>query len=314
MTISTTRSAVSRGTKRGLMIWLILCLILALILPYWLSPYVLGLLTVAYYYGVFAMSWDLLFGYAGEVNFGPTVLIGLGAYTAALMNNWGYPIVLCLIVGIFAAVVGGLVLAIPALRLHGPYFGLLTLVAVLLLRDFIVVFASVTGGEIGLMVPNVLSASAAVNYWYALIFMIISGGILVAYTRSGPGLILEAAGQDPTETEALGFSVYKHKIWAFVLSAIFSGLSGGLLVFYMGTASVDTVIDFGVIVQIIIAAVLGGRRTIIGGAVGAIFIILGNELLRPIGQANTVVVAVVALAVIIFVPNGMIGFLAKRWK
>ena len=60
--------------------------IVAATLPWWLTGYILGVLTVAYYFGVFAMSWDLLFGFAGEVNFGPTFLIGLGAYSAAILN------------------------------------------------------------------------------------------------------------------------------------------------------------------------------------------------------------------------------------
>ena len=66
---------------------LLVVLALAATLPWYVSGYVLGLLTVAYYFGVFAMSWDLLFGFAGEVNFGPTFLIGVGAYTAGILNN-----------------------------------------------------------------------------------------------------------------------------------------------------------------------------------------------------------------------------------
>src|ERR1700755_2916458 len=106
--------------------------IIAATLPWYVSGYILGLLTVAYYFGVFAMSWDLLFGFAGEVNFGPSFLIGVGAYTAALLNHyWLWPIPLCLAAGAVAAVLAGAVLAVPALRLTGPYFGLVTLVAVL---------------------------------------------------------------------------------------------------------------------------------------------------------------------------------------
>ena len=59
--------------------------VLAATLPFYVSGYVLGLLTVAFYFGVFAMAWDLLFGFAGEVNFGPTFLIGVGAYTAGIL-------------------------------------------------------------------------------------------------------------------------------------------------------------------------------------------------------------------------------------
>src|SRR2546426_7804960 len=114
----------------------------AAVLPFWLSVYVLGVLTAGYYFGVFAMAWDLLFGFAGEVNFGPTFLIGAGAYTAAILNNkFGVAIPVCVAAGVVAALFGGLLLALPALRLRGPYFGLVTLVAVLLLQNAIVIFA-----------------------------------------------------------------------------------------------------------------------------------------------------------------------------
>ena len=72
---------------------------------------------------------------------------------------------------------------------------------------------------------------------------------------------------------ALGFNVTKHKLAAFIVSAFFSGLAGALMVFYLGTASVGTFIDVTVGVQVIIAAVLGGRRTILGAALGAVFLI-----------------------------------------
>ena len=104
---------------------------------------------------------------------------------------------------------GGVLLALPALRLRGPYFGLITLVAVLLLQNAIVIFAGVTGGEIGMMVPDVLSVSATVNYWYALGFLMVSAVILFGLSRSALGLILQATGQDRIEAAALGFNVTK---------------------------------------------------------------------------------------------------------
>jgi branched-chain amino acid transport system permease protein len=296
---------------RNRIMWAAVLLIIGIALPGWLGAYFLGVLTTAYYFGVFAMSWDLLFGFAGEVNFGPTFLIGVGAYGAGLMNNAGYSIPICLLGGTAAAVVGGLLLALPALRLRGPYFGLVTLVAVLLLLDFIVIFASVTGGEIGMMVPDVLSVSATVNYYYALDFLVISAVILYGLSRSSVGLILQATGQDRIEAAALGFNVTKHKLAAFCISALFSGLAGGLVTFYGGLASVDTVVSLAITVNIVIAVVFGGRRTILGAILGSIFLILAGELLRPIGQLNTFVVSAVALAVIIFFPDGALGWLLR---
>src|ERR1700760_4379262 len=153
--------------------------IVALLLPLKVSGYVLGLLTIAYYFGVFSMAWDLLFGFANEVNFGPTFLIGLGAYTAGILDErFGLPIAARIAIGPAPAVLGGIVLALPALRVTGPYFGLTTLVAVLILQNLVVVFAGLTGGEIGLTVPDVISFDAHTNYWLALGFMTASGAIL----------------------------------------------------------------------------------------------------------------------------------------
>ena len=294
--------------------WLaVVALVVLYLLPLWVSGYVLGLLTVAYYYAVAAMAWDLLFGFAGEVNFGPSFLVGLGAYTAAMLNHYeATPIWLCLIAGGAMAVAGGVVLAVPALRLRGPYFGLVTLVAVLLLQNMIVLFSGITGGEIGLDIPDVLSVDDHSNYWYALGFMTISGALLFGLSRSTAGLILQASGQDPVEAAALGFNVAKHKMAAFCISALFSGLAGAMLVFYLGTVSAGTVVDIAIGVQFIIAAVLGGRRTIIGAAIGSIFLIVAGEILRPLGELSTFVVSTFALVVILFFPGGFLGLLAGR--
>jgi len=287
-------------------------LVVGALLPLYASGYVLGLLTVAFYTAVFAMSWDLLFGFAGEVNFGPTFLIGLGAYTAGILDARLAPEVsmwLCVAAGAAAAVIGGVVLALPALRLRGPYFGLTTLVAVLILQNFVVVFAVRTVGESGRSVPDVMSIDAHVNYWIAFGFMAVSGAILFGLSRSAVGLILQASGQDAVQAGALGFNVAKHKLAAFIVSAFFSGLAGALMVFYMGTASVGTFVDISVGVQVIIAAVLGGRRTVIGAAIGAIFLIGMGELLRPLGELATLIVSVIALLVILFFPDGLLGIL-----
>lgn len=283
------------------------------VLPWWASDYVLGVLTMAYYFGVFGMSWDLLFGFAGEVNFGPTFLTGIGAYTAGMLNAYaGLSLWVCVVAGALGAVLAGALLTLPALRLRGPYFGLVTLVAVLLLQQSIVVFAGTTGGEIGLTVPDVLAISAHVNYYYAYGFMVISGALLLGYARSPSGLILEATGQDALAAQAMGFNVTKHKLFSFCVSAFFSGLAGALLIFYLGTASVGTVVAIAVTVQIIIAAVLGGRRTVLGAALGSMFLIVMGEYLRPIGELSNFVVAALALAVLLFFPDGFLGYLMRR--
>src|SRR5215472_18043164 len=97
---------------RSRLFWIaVVVVVIAALLPFWLSAYLLGVLTAAYYFGVFAMAWDLLFGFAGEVNCGPTFLIGVGAYTAAILNGQqGVPLPLCVIAGAGAALLGGMLL------------------------------------------------------------------------------------------------------------------------------------------------------------------------------------------------------------
>ncbi|MGD1036079.1 MAG: branched-chain amino acid ABC transporter permease [Roseiarcus sp.] len=290
-------------------VWISLIVVVAAsTLPLYVSGYILGLLTIAYYFGVFSMAWDLLFGFANEVNFGPTFLIGLGAYTAGILDNlYQPPIFVCVAAGAFAAVTGGVVLALPALRMRGPYFGLMTLVAVLMLQNFVVVAAELTGGEIGLTVPDVISIDDKVNYWIALGFMTFSGAVLYGLSRSPVGLILQASGQDAVQAGALGFNLTKHKLAAFVVSAFFSGLAGALMVFYLGAASVGTFIDVTVGVQVIIGAVIGGRRTILGAAIGAVFLIAMGEALRPLGDLATFIVSGMALFVVLAFPGGLLG-------
>ncbi len=281
--------------------------------PLFLSLYVIGVLTIAFYFSVFTMSWDLLFGYSGEVNFGPTFLIGIGAYTAALLNiNTSLPVAACIIFGTIAAVVAGILLVAPALRLRGPYFGLVTLVSVLLLEELLTVFAQYTGGEIGISLRGVLSLSSITNYYYALILVVITALILIFITSSPFGLILQASAQDPIEAESLGFNIVKYKILAFVLSAFFSGLSGALLVFYLGTASVSIVVSIAVGLQIIIAVIVGGRRTIVGPILGALFIVLTSEWLQFLGQLDYAAVSILALIVMILIPDGIVGIFLNK--
>jgi branched-chain amino acid transport system permease protein len=92
---------------------------------------------------------------------------------------------------------------------------------------------------------------------------------------------------------------------------MFSGLAGSLLIFYFGSASIGTLVDVTVGVQVIIAAVIGGRRTILGGALGAVFLIAMSELLRPLGDLSNFTVFALALIVVLVFPNGFFGLLTR---
>ena len=279
-------------------------------LPMVLNDYQMGVLTFSFYMAVFAMSWDLLFGYLDEVNFGPTFLIGAGAYTAALCNVYlGVPIWLSVGFGGLAALICGYLIAKPALRLTGPYFGLVTLVAVLLLEGVLMIFSRYTGGELGLTLQDVISIHTKTNYYFALLFMAVSALVMKIIVWSPLGLIMQAVGQDQIAASAMGFDVTKYKIFAFMISALFSGVSGALLVFYLGAIAINVVVAVLVTVNIIIAAIIGGRRTIVGSIFGSIFVVVVGEVLRPIGTLGVAGLFAVALVVVIVFPNGLLGIM-----
>lgn len=308
--------AMNTQSIRRPMVGLLVVSLAAAVLPYvGLQEYSLSILTLGLFFAVYAMSWDLLFGYAGEANFGATFLIGTGAYTAALMSSNGVatPLV-CVAAGAAAAVIAGAVLAFPALRLRGPYFGLVTLVAVLIMRQLIILFSDKTGGEIGIAVPDVIALDSAANFHIALGLAAVTALVLYFLVKSPFGLILEAIGQDPVNAQVLGFNIVKYKLTAFCVSAFFSGLAGALMTFYLGTASTNVFVDASVGVQIIIAAIVGGRRTVFGPILGALFMVAASEYLRPLGSLSELFVALIALIVLFFLPGGLLGLvrLARR--
>ncbi len=311
-TASSTSALRRPSTTISTLAWLAVPALIAL--PFLgVSEYAIGIFTLGLFFAVYAMGWDLLFGYAGEPNFGATFLIGVGAYSAAMLNSNGIaPPWICILVGATMSVAAGVLLALPALRLRGPYFGLVTLVAVLILRQLIILFSRQTGGEIGIAVPDVLALSPIANYEIALGCAIVSAVVILGVARSPFGLILQAIGQDPLNAQAMGFSTVKYKLAAFCYSALFSGLAGALMTFYMGTASLTVFVDASVGVQIIIAAIIGGRRTIIGPAIGGVFLIVLGEYMRPFGRLSELIVAVVALLVLLFLPNGLLGLLKLK--
>ena len=286
----------------------LIVVLLASTLPLYVSGYVLGLLTVAYYFGVFSMAWDLLFGFANEVNFGPSFLIGLGAYTAGILDNLYQPPIVLMRRGRRArgddrrrrAGVAGAEGARALFRPHHPCRG--AHAAELRRR----------GGE-----PHGRGdrPHRAGRHFDRRQGQLLDRARLHGRERRHPlrafalavGLILQASGQDPVQAGALGFNVTKHKLAAFLVSAFFSGLAGALMVFYLGAASVGTFIDVTVGVQVIVGAVLGGRRTILGGVLGAVFLVAFGETLRPLGDLATFIVSAVALIVVLFFPGGLIG-------
>ncbi|MFC7233360.1 branched-chain amino acid ABC transporter permease [Saliphagus sp. GCM10025308] len=201
-----------------------------------LLPFVFDTITVlrmtgALYLATFAMTWDFQSGYTGEISFGHAFFFAVGGYTSGIMNlHYGLDPVLAIPIGMVAATLGGLLLGIPTLRVHGPYLSLVTMAAPLILLQVFIYFSDFTGGEVGLTGTENITSEPMVNYYIAFALFAAMFALFYAITRSDTGEILTAIREDEDAVVAAGINPAKYKIYSFVLSGTVGGLAGALLV------------------------------------------------------------------------------------
>ncbi|MFO7795360.1 MAG: branched-chain amino acid ABC transporter permease [Promethearchaeati archaeon] len=287
-----------------------LCLIGLAIIPIFIQdPYYLRSFFIkAMIYTIFAASWDFLAGFVGQVSFGHAIFLGMGGYiTGFLLVNLNMNWILALLIGALGAIALGLIIAIPALRLKGPYFALGTLVfGVILYTIFkMPVFDDFIPGITG--IPK-LSTNPVISYYIHFIFMIISLITLLLITKSNFGTTLKAIRDDDKGARASGINISKKKIIAFIISALFASIAGGLFAMFTRSA------DYGSFqVQFsfypVIFASIGGIATITGSALGAFFFILVLESLVYAGGSVAIgllILSIILLIVIRFAEEGML--------
>jgi branched-chain amino acid transport system permease protein len=304
----------------------LLGLVLLGVLPFFVSTTLALTLSTAYYFGVYAMSWDVVSGYTGQISFGHGLFFGVGGYTSALLNlGYGIDPLLSIPAGVVMAALAGVIIGVPALRLRGPYLSLVTLVAPLILVQIFIFRSDVFGGEQGLSSPDPLFGLQTFGdeiafYYIALGLFVAVLALLWVVTRTDAGSIFTAIREDEDTVAAAGLNPAKFKIMAFVLSAAVGGLAGGMIVHTpSGNASPTTLLSITVNVEVIIAAILGGMGTIVGAAIGGVLLVLIREQLAtigltipllgtPVSDMDFLIFAVVTLILLFTLPGGIL-----RW-
>ena len=291
---------------------LLFCLILLLLPLITSDTYTLRVLILASIFAIFAASWDLLSGFTGQMNFGHALFFGVAAYTSALINiNVGLPPALSIPIGALAAVLAGLVIGIPCLRLRGPYLALATLAFPLILDGVVRAVPSVTGGELGLSGIAPLSSSRVVSYYIAVVLMLVLGFIMWKISDSKTGIIFHAIREDEVTARASGINTTKYKLLAFCLSGLFAGIAGGLYVHFVriaGPSTLELLLSF----QAIIWAVFGGIATIYGPIAGVFILYPLTELLRVTSEIKMLVFAGIVLLVLLFMPEGVTNWVRDK--
>ncbi len=274
-------------------------------------------------WGLLAMSSDILIGYTGMVSFGHSAFFGLGMYGAAAAllavkpaNLW-----LALMCGLAAAAAVAVFVAFFATRLRDIYFAITTLVFSPIFYVIIFTWTEVTGGENGLnfsrpalSIPGLFSVPFTTEtlHWFVLAVVTASFLLLRRVTQSPFGMVLQAIRENEPRARAIGYSVERYKIVAVMLSGLFAGLAGVLYAVQNKFAAPDFVF-FLVSGEVVIFNVMGGMGTLVGPVVGAAFFLLLREgLSRYFTEYYLIPVGIIFTAMVIFMPQGILGFAKRR--
>ena len=274
------------------------------------EPYTLRILIFSNIFVIFAVSWDFISGYTGQVNFGHALFFGVAAYSAALLNKYlGLQPWATIPIGAIVAVGAGVLMCLPALRLRGPYLSLVTLAFPLIVLGVIKAFPDVTGGEHGITGLTRLSDSRITDYYISAVVMTISVFIMWKLTDAKSalvrtGIILHAIREDEIAARASGINTIRYKMLAFAVGGFFAGIAGGLFAHFMriaGPSTLDLMLSF----QAIIWTVFGGIVSIYGAVVGVYFLYPLMEFLRVIPELRILIFAVIVIVILLFMPEGI---------
>jgi branched-chain amino acid transport system permease protein len=259
---------------------------------------------------IFAASWDLLAGFAGQVSFGHSAFFGIAGYiTAALIKFFNQHWAIALIAGAAVAVLFSLLIGIPCLRLRGPYLALGTLAFSLILYNLFLT-GTYLGGTEGISgLPG--SGDTFVIFYAIAAFMGVSLIVMRVIADSRLGTVLKALRDDEVCADASGINTTVYKLIAFMISGFFAGIAGGL--FVLDTTAVNPAV-FQPLYSFyaIIMASIGGIATIFGSIIGAFLYVILSELLRPLAAASLLIFATLLILIIRFAEEGVMNpFLEK---
>jgi branched-chain amino acid transport system permease protein len=289
------------------------------LIPTLFSQYVIYVATLALLYAMLTASYDLIFGYTGQLSFAQGAFFGLGAYTSALLTllagiSFWLAFLITIIVGFIIAVLVGS----PALRLRGSYFAVTTF----FLAHFVyLVFLNtheLTGGPMGLRgiqpPPKIwfLDFSQMNYYFYLILFftvlMLLFLYFLIYRTEIGKRFV--AIREDQDLAESLGVNTSFYKVLSFSISGALAALCGSLFAHFFLLLHPSQFVWF-TSEMIVIMTIVGGAGTLIGPVLGAFVVTFVLELFRYAPELRFIIWAVALIAILVFEPKGIMG-MAKR--
>lgn len=250
------------------------------------NPYYVHLLETIMIYAIVLFGLDIVVGYTGQVSLGHAGLFGIGAYTAGvLFFKLGASLWVTLPAAIAVTAVFGALLALPALRVTGPYLAMVTLAFGTIIQILINEMSFLTEGPMGLKVDKPMLFGVSLGerefFWVVALMLVLSLIFVHRVLRSHLGRAFEALRGSPVASDCMGVSVYRYKVYAFVISAGLAGLAGALYAYSEQYISPNTY-NFELTVMFLLAVIMGGRKTRSGAILGATIIVLLPKLLDDI--------------------------------
>ena len=294
--IGTSRRAVGAG----------LAVVAALVLLPLVAPRddVLNLLFQVFLYVTLAASWNVLGGYAGQVNLGHAAFFGTGALVARVTWLGGWPLPLAFIAAAAAGVAIALIIGLPTFRLRGVYFSVGTLALAEVLR------ITVTNSQ-----PNIsaLPTSQLIGYshqpgYYAALTVAaccVAATYVLAHSRLGLGMV--AVREDEDAAEATGVDALRHKVAALVISAFFAALAGACFAYHDVSYYLYRPFSPLWTFDPLLAVFIGGVGTVVGPVIGAFFFVVVRELLAQfLVELHLIVFGILFILVVLLLPGGLV--------
>lgn len=267
----------------------------------------------------------ILIGYAGQISLGHAGFAGIGAYACALAPvHLGIPPLLAILLGAMLSAALAWLVGRPILRLHGYYLGVATLGLGILIAMVLANEAQWTGGPDGMAVPDLglrgllrdwgLQVSAGeMWYWLAGAVMIVGAWLALNLLDSPTGRALRALHGSEIAAKTIGIDVPRHKLHAFVISAVYASVSGSLLALMNRLVTPD-IAGFMHSVQLVTMTVLGGVGSVLGATIGAAILTASPQVLTVFHQYEHMLLGLVMILVMIFMPDGLLPSLIKRFR
>jgi branched-chain amino acid transport system permease protein len=294
-----------RGRRIAARLILLLFLLVVLVtIPHYLPSYVVAFLFLLFMYTSLAQGWDILGGYTGYLNLGYSMFLGISAYLFAYGIVYGFHPGLSLIMGTAAATIFAIALSFPLFRVRGAYFALTSFGIIILLR-IVISNLEILGGNIGEPLPP----SPLLYAYYGALAIAVAASLTKYYlAKSKLGMALASIREDEEAAAGLGVRIFRCKLVAFTISAVFSGLMGGVYLMY--TNYIDPHLVFGLDVTLlpVVMAMLGGSGTVLGPLIGVVVIMVLEEFIWTMTPyLHLAMYGAIFVLVGIFLPNGIMG-------